>query len=141
MAIITVKQYGYEKAASPDSLDSGRLANCIAVGALDGENAYMVHEPSYAWDKSSALDNMLNELKRTEKPKIYIAGGSIPKFVMLKDMVTESRKKVLERIAQAGFSVEETRWGKDGFVSFLSLAPGQQAVFREEENTREKYYC
>ena len=144
---IKVRQFNYQRAKSCDSLASGRLANCIAIGAIYEDSSYMVHEPrfyDYRKPSDSALALMLADLKREVtdlgKLAIYIAGGSIPRLVMLRAGVAQSRANVLEFIEQEGFSgaIKEIRWGEKGFISFLTLQNGK-AEFASEVNKREIY--
>ncbi len=131
---IKVGMYEWKQTEAPNSLTSGRLANCIAVGAIHKGRGYMAHEPSlYAYPKDyiTPLDSILrqiSEIPDKENIDIYVVGGA--PMIPIQEQVLESRRIAMQKIQRYGLEgrVIETRWGVPKKELYLSLNLSENKV-------------
>ncbi|MBR9683217.1 hypothetical protein GOV03_01635 [Candidatus Woesearchaeota archaeon] len=123
---IEVDMYNYQQATAPDTLTSGGLGPCIAVGAICGKDGFMVHYLGYVTTPDE-LEQMLFDLKEFNKSQleIYVAGAGFndDNSTEANDSIAESRKECLDVIAQAGFTenIKKIQWNKDDHSQELTL--------------------
>jgi hypothetical protein len=119
MQEIIVEMFEYEKAKAPNSLKSGGLGPCIAVGAIYNKKGYLVHTCS-GGESDPNLEQMLVDLKKDVKDatklKIYVAGGSPDNEITLAD-----RRITLKKIKEAGFAgnIRKIKWARQNCIEML----------------------
>jgi len=136
MVEIKVDILGYERARAPDILESGGLGPCIAVGAIYGDQGYMVHCLSVN-SELIPLDNLLSDLRKNvqdlDNLRIYIAGAGIDSNDEYEREIMAGRKKTLDKITDAGYRERVIiKWAKGDSIQELILDLSKGEVIYEE---------
>ncbi len=129
-------------ASSPDTLYSGGLATCAAVGAICGERGYLVHD-ALTPVKGGRLRNLLEDLKRdvTDYSNLLIWVAGVGSQIHSEDdklnkkfqeLVDKKRNYVLGLIEEYEMrdNITQVRWGQpaEGLVMTLDLSTGTGTI-------------
>jgi len=131
--------FWYKTAKAPETLSSGGLGPCIAVGAIYREKGYMLHSPPTQEGFGKLLDPLFIDLKREVRDKnwvkIYVIGGESSQADN-NDDVMAAQNAVIDKIAAYGFSkcIKEIRWCPPNSIQKLDLILSEgRGVIEDEE--------
>ena len=124
---IEVEQFEMKKANYPDTLRSGGLGPCIAIGVYDPmtRSGYMMHEPHF---QSADLDKNINEIRRDYgdliRLRVFVAGNSLDSDDDAKQReFNRSNRPYVEQTLKKYFQVSQLQvnWMPDDHIAVLSL--------------------
>ena len=124
---IAVEMCDYKKTQSPNTLYSGGIDPCIAIGAIYNKKGYMIHMHPVGHDYSSFIEPFFEDLRKDvidkRELKIYVAGGEIAFDDQCKEDMKKGRKIVLAKIVENGYqeSVRKIKWCKTDYSQSLRL--------------------
>jgi len=129
---IEVEQFEMKKASYPDTLSSGGLGSCIAIGVYDPKtrSGYMMHEPIFQY---ANLDEKIQEIKRDygnlARLKLFVAGNSLSWDDAEQREFERSDRPYVERILRKYFqnSQLQIKWTPDNHIAelFLDTSSGE----------------
>jgi hypothetical protein len=134
---INVDSLEMKKANYPDTLSSGGLGPCIAIGVFDPKtrSGYMMHEPHF---RSVDLDGKINEIRKDygdlTRLRVFATGNSLSSYESEGQRKFErSNRLYVEQTLRKYFrdSQLQIRWMPDdhNVVLFLDTSTGEFELY------------